>query len=191
MADALDKLNTGADKLSDIDPRPKQQLTNDIVPSRFQVFADLKTPYVVGRDTPFFWHIPRSGGVVVKTMLSHCLGQTLAAEVGELDGHQNDQELKVIRYAEHNYTNVNIATPEGISRALNLAWMQQPLAQGEAPLRLQLPSWYRALESVSAQARWLALWRTQPRSSRAEADNDRAQGGWVARRRAPEGGATR
>ena len=88
MADALDKLNT--DKLNDIDPRPQQLLSNDIIPPRFHAFADVKTAYVVGRDTPFFWHIPRSGGVVVKTMLSHCLNQTLAAEVGEMDGHQND-----------------------------------------------------------------------------------------------------
>ena len=90
MAAALDKLNTGNDKLSDIDPRPMQALSNDILPSRFSVFADLKTPYIPGRDTPYFWHIPRSGGVVVKTMLSHCLGQTLAAEVGELNGHDSD-----------------------------------------------------------------------------------------------------
>ncbi len=88
IADALNKL--GTDKLSEIDPRPQQLLSNDIIPPRFRAFADVKTAYVVGRDTPFFWHIPRSGGVVVKTMLSHCLNQTLAAEVGEMDGHQSD-----------------------------------------------------------------------------------------------------
>ena len=80
----------GADKLADIDPRPQQSLSNDIIPKRYQVFADLRTPYTKGRDTPFFWHIPRSGGVIIKTMLSHCLGQTLAAEVGEMDGHGDD-----------------------------------------------------------------------------------------------------
>ena len=90
MSDAADKLGAASDKLSDIDPRPQQSLTNDIIPARFSVFADLKTPYVKGRDTPFFWHIPRSGGVIVKTMLSHCLGQTLAAEVGEMNGHGDD-----------------------------------------------------------------------------------------------------
>ena len=90
MSDAADKLGVASDKLSDIDPRPQQSLTNDIIPARFSVFADLKTPYVKGRDTPFFWHIPRSGGVIVKTMLSHCLRQTLAAEVGEMNGHADD-----------------------------------------------------------------------------------------------------
>ncbi|KAL9183182.1 hypothetical protein ACHAXT_004969 [Thalassiosira profunda] len=151
MADALDKLNAGADKLSDIDPRPQQKLSNDIVPSRFQVFADLKTPYVVGRDTPYFWHIPRSGGVVVKTMLSHCLGQTLAAEVGELDGHENDQELKVMRYAEHNYTNVNIATPEGIARALNLGLVPGHLADTLVSAHVDLiPSLFNANDRARA-----------------------------------------
>ena len=90
MSDAADKLGVASDKLSDIDPRPQQSLTNDIIPARFSVFADLKTQYVKGRDTPFFWHIPRSGGVIVKTMLSHCLRQTLAAEVGEMNGHADD-----------------------------------------------------------------------------------------------------
>ncbi len=96
MADALDESDGrrappgGTDELSVIDPRPAQKLARDIVPDRFGVFADLRTPHVVGRDTPFFWHVPRSGGVVVKTMLSHCLGQTLAAEVGESGGHAAD-----------------------------------------------------------------------------------------------------
>ena len=117
-----------ADKLSDVDPRPMQSLDGDIIPKRYQVFADLRSQYVPGRDTPFFWHIPRSGGVIVKTMLSHCLGQTIAAEVGEMNGHGSDSEIKVIRFADHNYTNVNIATPEGITRALNLGLVPSHLA---------------------------------------------------------------
>ena len=96
-------------------------------------------------------------------MLSHCLGQTLAAEVGEMDGHLNDsvsvrsddddnfhwifahhlislsafrshvnsihqKELKVISFSEHNYVNVNVATPEGITRALNLGLVPSHMA---------------------------------------------------------------
>ena len=90
LANAWSPAGAPCDKLADIDPRPQQSLSNDIIPKRYQVFADLRTPYTKGRDTPFFWHIPRSGGVIVKTMLSHCLGQTLAAEVGEMDGHGDD-----------------------------------------------------------------------------------------------------
>ncbi|KAL7534143.1 hypothetical protein ACHAXR_005654 [Thalassiosira sp. AJA248-18] len=199
MAAALDKLKGPAssstnsnnnDKLSDIDPRPQQQLlSNDIIPRRFNVFADLRTPYIVGRDTPFFWHIPRSGGVVVKTMLSHCLGQTLAAEVGELEGHGGDtfgfiiiythtlqyiilshttpiyiyiyigilyQELKVISFAEHNYTNVNIATPEGINRAINLGLVPSHISNTIVSAHVDLvPSLFNAND----RARAFALFR--------------------------------
>jgi len=155
MADALDKLSPhklgSTDKLSDIDPRPHQQLTNDILPKRFAVFADLKTPYVPGVDTPFFWHIPRSGGVVVKTMLSHCLGQVLAAEVGELDGHENDSELKVVSFSEHNYTNVNIATPDGITRALNLGLVPSHLSATLVSAHVDLiPSLFNANDRARA-----------------------------------------
>lgn len=76
------------DKLNDIDPIKEE---TDALPSKYKAFASLKTPYIQGRDTPFFWHIPRSGGVIVKTLMSHCLKMTLAAEVGELGGHDQDE----------------------------------------------------------------------------------------------------
>lgn len=152
MADALSKLAPpNSDKLSDIDPRPKQSLTNDIIPSRFSVFGDVKTPYIVGRDTPFFWHIPRSGGVVIKTMLSHCLGQTLAAEVGELGDHRNNTELKMISFADHNYTNVNIATPDGIARALNMGLVPSHLSDTLVSAHVDLvPSLFNANDHARA-----------------------------------------
>ena len=150
MADAVEKLGA-VDKLSDIDPRPKQQLSNELIPARFKVFADLRTPFVVGRDTPFYWHIPRSGGVVLKTLLSHCLGQTLSAEVGELNGHENDLEVKVISFAEHNYTNVNVATPEGIARALNRGLVPSHLSDTIVSAHVDLiPSLFNANDKAKA-----------------------------------------
>jgi hypothetical protein len=133
MSDAVAETDNNrmpnTDKLNEIDPRPIQKLTNDIIPARYaNAFTDIRSPYIVGRDTPYFWHVPRSGGVVVKTMLSHCLGQTLAAEVGESGGHESDVELKVVTYSDHNYTNVNIATPEGIKHALNIGLVPSHLA---------------------------------------------------------------
>lgn len=38
------------------------------------------------------------------------------------------KELKVVSFSEHKYVNVNIATPEGISRALNLGLVPSHLA---------------------------------------------------------------
>ncbi|KAL7493931.1 hypothetical protein ACHAWT_002731 [Skeletonema menzelii] len=150
MADAVEKLGA-VDKLSDIDHRPKQQLSNELIPARFKVFADLRTPFVIGRDTPFYWHIPRSGGVVMKTLLSHCLGQTLAAEVGELNGHENDEEVKIVSFAEHNYTNVNVATPEGISRALNLGLVPSHLSDTIVSSHVDLiPSLFNSNDKAKA-----------------------------------------
>ena len=150
MADAVEKLGA-VDNLSDIDQRPKQQLSNELIPARFKVFADLRSPFAVGRDTPFYWHIPRAGGVVMKTLLSHCLGQTLAAEVGELNGHENDPEVKVVSFAEHNYTNVNVATPEGISRALNLGLVPSHLSDTIVSSHVDLiPSLFNANDKAKA-----------------------------------------
>eukprot|EP00804_Cyclotella_cryptica_P013585 CCRYP_012942-RA/>CCRYP_012942-RA protein AED:0.02 eAED:0.02 QI:113/1/1/1/1/1/2/797/593 len=85
----MEEQSVDVDKLNDIDPIKFDP--DDSIPSKYRAFASLNTPYVRGRDTPFFWHIPRSGGVIVKTLMSHCLRMTLAAEVGELEGHDQDE----------------------------------------------------------------------------------------------------
>jgi len=87
----------------------------------------------------------------MKTLLSHCLGQTLAAEVGELNGHEKDEEVKVISFAEHNYTNVNVATPEGISRALNLGLVPSHLSDTIVSSHVDLiPSLFNANDKGKA-----------------------------------------
>ena len=87
----------------------------------------------------------------MKTLLSHCLGQTLAAEVGELNGHEKDEEVKVISFAEHNYTNVNVATPEGISRALNLGLVPSHLSDTIVSSHVDLiPSLFNSNDKAKA-----------------------------------------
>ena len=87
----------------------------------------------------------------MKTLLSHCLGQTLAAEVGELNGHDNGLEIKVVSFAEHNYTNVNVATPEGISRALNLGLVHSHLSDTIVSAHVDLiPSLFNANDKAKA-----------------------------------------
>ena len=41
--------------------------------------------------TPLFWHVHKAGGTTLHDYLSSCLNLTLAAEVGVLDGHNDDQ----------------------------------------------------------------------------------------------------
>jgi hypothetical protein len=48
--------------------------------------------------TPLFWHIHKAGGTTLHDFLSSCLNLTLAAEVGVLDGHQDDQVRRVVMY---------------------------------------------------------------------------------------------
>ena len=51
--------------------------------------SDLTTPMSL-KETPMFWHIPRSGGTTIKTLLGTCLQQVVASEVGVMDGHDKD-----------------------------------------------------------------------------------------------------
>ena len=44
--------------------------------------------------TPLFWHIHKAGGTTLHDFLSSCLNLTLAAEVGVLSGHHDDQVRK-------------------------------------------------------------------------------------------------
>ncbi|KAL7484005.1 hypothetical protein ACHAW6_009646 [Cyclotella cf. meneghiniana] len=145
----MEEKSVDVDKLNDIDPIKFDP--DDSIPSKYRAFASLNTPYVRGRDTPFFWHIPRSGGVIVKTLMSHCLRMTLAAEVGELEGHDQDEELKVVSLFDHNYTNVNVATAEGISRALSLGLVPSHLADVIVSAQVdKIPSLFTSNEHARA-----------------------------------------
>jgi len=52
--------------------------------------SDLMTPFSAN-ETPLYWHIPRSGGTMMKTILGTCLGKIMVSEIGILDGHDQDQ----------------------------------------------------------------------------------------------------
>jgi hypothetical protein len=169
------------DKLVDLNP---PLVVDDTIPAKYKVFADVKTPYAAGRDTPYLWHVPRSGGVIVKTLMSHCLKMTLAAEVGELEGHDSDEvrkksfrlsvlvdlfcccahncdscdnvfwhskELKVVNLFEHNYTNVNVATAEGIARAQSLGLVPSHMADVIVSAQVdKIPSLFTSNERARA-----------------------------------------
>ena len=66
------------------------------------------------------------------------------------------KELKVVSFSQHNYTNVNIATPEGISRAANLGLVQSHLAHTLVSAHVDLIS---TLFKSNDQARAFTLLR--------------------------------
>jgi len=79
---------------------------------------------------PFYWHIFRSGGQTMKSIMGQCLGLTLAAEVGgnnvggeeTTDDPPSHQNIRTIRAqgGEAMYLDVDAATVEGLRRAAEL-----------------------------------------------------------------------
>lgn len=90
------------------------------IPDELRHLANIETPFLP-TDRAFFWHIPRSGGVTVKMIVSQCLKLTLASEQGAADASDN---LSVLSDTEGNhFVNVNTYAADGIVHAkdLNLA----------------------------------------------------------------------
>ncbi len=71
----------------------KQGPTNPV----WDNLLDVASPEQDRQDaTPLFWHIHKAGGTTLHDFLSSCLTLTLAAEVGVLNGHQNDQVWEAV-----------------------------------------------------------------------------------------------
>ena len=72
---------------------PAELLNQDpfasLPPNLETTLSDVTVP-LSATETPFFWHIPRSGGTLIKTLLGTCLQKVVASEFGALDGHDTD-----------------------------------------------------------------------------------------------------
>lgn len=78
--------------------------------------------------TPFFFHVPRSGGQTVKDVVGLCLSKTQATDVGIRDGHQTDTQLQIVSIENAKYVNVDTTTKEGIERAAMMGFAQVHMA---------------------------------------------------------------
>mmetsp|Transcript_24748 Transcript_24748/g.36302 ORF Transcript_24748/g.36302 Transcript_24748/m.36302 type:complete len:669 (-) Transcript_24748:170-2176(-) len=67
--------------------------------------------------TALFWHIPRSGGTMVKDVLTKCRKAVLATDAGRWTDEGSAEELKVISINGDKYVNVDMSTTAGIERA--------------------------------------------------------------------------
>jgi hypothetical protein len=103
-------------------PPPKEKTYDSeheyLLPLRH--FSDVSDPYRADTDTAFFFHVPRSGGSTVKTILGKCLRLVQASEVGARDGHDTDSQLSVLEVNESRFVNVDTTTVTGIQRAIDL-----------------------------------------------------------------------
>jgi len=91
------------------------------IPAPFLNLADIDDlPVVRGRDLPFYWHIPRTGGTTMNDILGSCLKLNLATDAGGRNGHDHDEELQILNLGPIKYVNVDMSTPAGIERAKKL-----------------------------------------------------------------------
>jgi hypothetical protein len=79
--------------------------------------------------TPFFFHVPRSGGQTVKDIVSLCLNKVQANEVGVRNGHQTDTQLQIVAIDNTRYVNVDTSSKEGIERAAMMGFAQTQMAE--------------------------------------------------------------
>jgi hypothetical protein len=89
-------------------------------------------------DIPFLWYIPRSGGGMVKNILSNCKDLVVASEVGATVAKKGTQDkLEVIEVGGHKYLNVDTTTQAGIIKAKALGLASSGLANLVVSPRLQ------------------------------------------------------
>jgi hypothetical protein len=100
------------------------------IPQSYEVaFVDVSDTKIRQTDTPLFFHIPRSAGITVQDVLSHCWNLVEASQVGTTNGHHTELELKVWRHEDGGrYVNVDTTTLDGIERAKRLRLIQSGLA---------------------------------------------------------------
>lgn len=89
-------------------------------------------------DIPFLWYVPRSGGGMVKNILSNCKDLVVASEVGAAEAAKgNVDKLAVIEVAGHKYINVDTTTEKGIQQAKALGLASSGLANLVVSPRIQ------------------------------------------------------
>jgi len=78
--------------------------------------------------TPFFFHVPRSGGQTIKDVVGLCLQKVQANSVGIREGHELDTTLQVVTIDNARYVNVDTTSKEGIDRAALMGFSSSQMA---------------------------------------------------------------
>ena len=99
--------------------------------------AEIENRSGIDTELPVLWHIPKSGGTTIMTLLSRCLRKTVASSSGVvlerrrgiLGATELPTSLHVVQKAESEvYASVDVSSPEGIERARNLDLLGSDLA---------------------------------------------------------------
>ena len=79
--------------------------------------------------TALFYHIPKAGGTTIHDLTAHCLGLTLACEVGVGRGHDRDNNIGLVSVDDGSkFVNVDATTKKGLKRAQRLGFAESELA---------------------------------------------------------------
>jgi hypothetical protein len=78
--------------------------------------------------TPYFFHVPRSGGESMKEIVGVCLKKVQANSVGIREGHGADPTLQIVTIEEARYVNVDTTSKEGIERAAMMGFSAMHMA---------------------------------------------------------------
>ena len=109
----IDKL----DAIDKIDEESKAELSSVVKDGMAGVYT--KDPN--HSDIPLLWYIPRSGGGMVKNILSNCKDLVVASEVGgTLESRGAPEKIGVVDVGGHKYINVDTTTELGITKAKKL-----------------------------------------------------------------------
>ena len=98
--------------------------------------AEIENRSGIDTELPVLWHIPKSGGTTITTLLSRCLRKAVASSSGValerrrgvLGATELPTSLHVVQKAEEIYISVDMSSPEGIARARNLDLLGSDLA---------------------------------------------------------------
>jgi len=89
---------------------------------KLSVYNRWNIPFISSRETPVYWHVPRTAGTMIDEILSRCYNLVQAVDnLGVLKGHETDAALQMISNEDGGkYMNVNMGTKEGIERGKKL-----------------------------------------------------------------------
>jgi hypothetical protein len=148
--------NGPSDKLEAIEKEEKEtkiELSPAVKSGLAQVFS--KDPN--HKDIPVLWYIPRSGGGMVKNVLSNCKDLVVASEVGGTVANKEDvDKIEVIEVNGHKFINVDTTTEKGLIKAKALGLASSGLVNLVVSPRLQQAA---SLFSPSKKGRAFAFLR--------------------------------
>lgn len=102
-------------------PSSDQEGNPIILPQELSNIADVQVPINREEDVPFFWHVPRSGGSLIKNTAAYCLDLVQASNMGNAivgEGADLPQLATVVdTQTGAKFLNVDTISPEGLDLA--------------------------------------------------------------------------